>query len=100
MKMLLKIILLLLIIAVLGVVGVKKLKEKKAQEASSPIAKIYPIVVKSMQPKSSQVKLTLPYLAIGANESDVTLSSRIASRVEKMILSGVSVKKGEVIKKL
>ena len=100
MKTVLKTILVLLVIVGLGLGGMKILQQKKAQEASSPIAKIYPIVVKSMQPKSSQVKLTLPYLAIGANESDVTLSSRIASRVEKMIQSGVSVKKGEVIAKL
>jgi len=100
MKTVFKTILVLLVIVGLGLGGMKILQQKKAQEASSPIAKIYPIVVKSMQPKSSQVKLTLPYLAIGANESDVTLSSRIASRVEKMIQSGVSVKKGEVIAKL
>ena len=100
MKKVLKIVLALLIVAVLVVLGIKTLKNKKAQEASSPVAKIYPVVVKTMQPKSSIVKLTLPYLAVGMNESDVTLSSRIASRVLEMTQSGVHVKKGELLAKL
>ncbi|SFV61066.1 efflux transporter, RND family, MFP subunit [hydrothermal vent metagenome] len=100
MKSLLKVGLVLLVVAGLAILGIKKIKDKRAKEASTPIAKIYPIIAKSIEPKSSQVKLTLPYLAIGENESDVTLSSRIASRVEEMIQSGASVKKGEVIARL
>jgi len=97
---LLKIALVLIIVAGLAKFAITKLKEKKAKEASAPMAKVYPIVAKSMQPKSSQVKLTLPYLAQSINESDVTLSSRIASRIIKITKSGKHVKKGEVLVKL
>lgn len=100
MKTLLKVIVSLVIVSALVLLGIKAVKNKKAKEASSPIAKIYPIVVKTMHPKSSKVKLTLPYLAIGMNESDVKLSSRIASRVLEIIQSGVAVKKGEILAKL
>ena len=97
MKKILKIVLALIVVALLVVLGIKTVKNKKQKEASAPVAKIYPIVAKTMQAKSSEVKLTLSYLAQGMNESDVTLSSRIASRVLKMTQSGVKVKRGEVL---
>ncbi len=100
MKKSIKIIIALLVVAGLVIFGVKTLKAKKEKEASAPIAKIYPIVVKTMQATNSEVKLTLPYLAQGENESDVTLSSRIASRVEQMTQSGIHVKKGDILAKL
>ncbi len=97
MKKILKIVLALIVVALLVVLGIKTVKNKKEKEASAPVAKIYPIVAKTMQAKSSEVKLTLSYLAQGMNESDVTLSSRIASRVLKMTQSGAKVKRGEVL---
>lgn len=100
MKKILRIVLILAVIAVLVLLGMKAVKNKKAKEASAPTAKIYPLVVQTMTPKSSSIRLTLPYLAISTNETDVTLSSRIASRVERIKKSGESVKAGDVVARL
>ncbi len=100
MKKILKIIVALIVVAILVILGIKAIKHKKAKEASAPIAKIYPVVVKTIQTKPSHVTLTLSYLAEGMNESDVTLSSRIASRVLKMTASGSTVKKGDILVQL
>ncbi|BAF72378.1 efflux RND transporter periplasmic adaptor subunit [Sulfurovum sp. NBC37-1] len=97
MKKVLKILLFLVVIIALAVLGAKLIHDKRAKEASTPPAKIYPIVAKAMIPKVAQVKLTLPYLAETLNETDVTLSSRIASRVEQIVKSGSEVKKGEIV---
>ena len=100
MKKILKVALILVVIAVLVLLGLKAVKNKKAREASAPTAKTYPIVVQTMVPRTSSFRLTLPYLAISINETDVTLSSRIASRVESIKKSGESVKAGEVVARL
>ncbi len=97
MKKVLKIVIALAVIAVLVIGGIRLVKAKRAQDAAQPIAKIYPIVVKTMVPKKGAVKLTLPYLAETHNETDVTLSSRIASRVEQIVKSGEQVKKGQIV---
>lgn len=97
MKKIVKIVLILVVIAALALLGIKAIKNKRAKEASAPVAKIYPIVVKSMAPKLADVTLTLPYLAEAHNEQDVMLSSRIASRVEQIVKSGSEVKKGDVV---
>jgi multidrug efflux pump subunit AcrA (membrane-fusion protein) len=89
-----------LVAAALVVGGVKAVKNAKAKDAAMPKAKIYPIVVKTMSPKISHAKLTLPYLAEVANDKDVQLSSRIAARIVSIKRSGSSVKKGEVVVKL
>jgi multidrug efflux pump subunit AcrA (membrane-fusion protein) len=88
------------VVAALVVGGVKAIKNARAKDAATPKAKIYPIVVKTMNPKLSQAKLTLPYLAEVANDKDVKLSSRIAARIVSIKRSGSSVKKGEVVIKL
>ena len=100
MKKILKIVLILAVIAVLVLLGLKAVQNKKAREASAPVAKIYPVVVQTITPKVSSVRLTLPYLAISTNETDVTLSSRIASRVESIKKSGEGVKAGDVVARL
>jgi len=92
-----KIIIALLVVAGLGIAGVKKIKEARAKDASLPKAKIYPIVVKTLNPKMSKVKLTLPYLAEVANDKDVKLSARIAARVKSIKPSGTHVKKNSVV---
>jgi flagellar basal body-associated protein FliL len=84
MKKILRIVLILAAIAALVLLGLKAVKNKKAKEASTPVAKVYPLVVQTMTPKISTAKLTLPYLAVSENEADVALSSRIASRVESI----------------
>ncbi len=100
MKKIVKILIILAVIAALALLGIRAVKHKRAQEAKTPQAKIYPIVVNTMTPAPSEVKLTLPYLATVANEADVTLSSRIASRVEKIAKSGMRVAKGETVAQL
>lgn len=97
MKKMLKVLLFLLVIVVLAALGAKLIHDKRAKEASTPPAKIYPIVAKTMIPEAKQVRLTLPYLAQALNETDVTLSSRIASRVEQIVKSGSEVKKGDIV---
>ena len=100
MKKVLKIVIVLAVVVGLVIGGVLLLKAKRAQDAAQPLAKIYPIVVNTMVPKKSTVKLTLPYLAETLNETDVTLSSRIASRVEQIVKSGEQVKKGQIVASL
>jgi len=97
MTKVLKVLLFSVIVAVLIAAGIKLVKSKRSKEAATPSATIYPIVVKTMAPKVTQVKLTLPYLAQTLNETDVTLSSRIASRVEQIVKSGSEVKKGDAV---
>ena len=97
MKKMFKVLLFLVVIVILAVAGAKLIHDKRAKEASTPSAKIYPIVAKSMTPKAKEVRLTLPYLAQTLNETDVTLSSRIASRVEQIVKSGSEVKKGDIV---
>jgi RND family efflux transporter MFP subunit len=100
MKKLLKIVMILVAIALLVLLGMKAVKNKKAREASAPAAKIYPVVVQAMTPEVSNVTLTLPYLAESINEMDVTISSRIASRVESIKKSGERVVAGDVVARL
>jgi len=88
------------VIAALVVAGAKAVKKAQAKDKAAPKAKIYPVVVSKMSPKVSQVELTLPYLAEVANDKDVKLSSRIAARIIKIMPSGSSVKKGDLIVKL
>ncbi len=100
MKKLLKIALTLVIVAALAMLGIKAVKKKRAQDASLPPAKIYPIVVKTIKPKSSEITLTLPYLAESYNETDLSIASRISARVAMIKKSGDEVKKGETVVKL
>ena len=100
MSKMLKIGLGVVVAAALVAGGVKAVKKARAKDAATPKAKIYPIVVSSMTPKISQVKLTLPYLAEVANDKDVKLSSRIAARILMIKPSGSHVKKGDLIVKL
>ncbi len=96
-KNVLKFIVFIAVVVALAVLGIKKVKEAKAQDASLPKAKIYPIMVSTIEPKSSQVTLTLPYLAEVNNDKDVQLASRIAARVESIKPSGAKVNKGDVL---
>lgn len=100
MKKVVKALIILLVIAVAAIVGAKVIKAKRAKEAKAPVAKVYPIVAKTMVPKVGDVKLTLPYLAEVANDKDVVLSSRIAARILSIKKSSTPVKKGEVIAQL
>ena len=96
----LKIALFLVVAAALGVAGATKIKEARKKDASYKEADIYPIVASTITPKQDRVILTLPYLAQVANEKDVKLASRIAARIDMLLPSGTSVKKGEVVVQL
>lgn len=100
MKKIVKIAIGVTVVAALGVAGVKKVKEARAHDAALPQATIYPIVAKTFTPQITDVKLTLPYLAVVANDKDVQLASRIAARIQKIKPSGSSVKKGDVLVRL
>jgi len=95
-----KIIIGIVVIVGLGFVGVKKIKSARAKDASLPKAKIYPIVVSSIQPKVTNVKLTLPYLAEVKNDKDVKLSSRIAARILEIKPSSSHVNRGDILVRL
>jgi len=95
MKKVLKILIILAVIALLIVAAVKTIQKKKAQAANIPTAKIYPVVVKAMQPKLSEVTLTLPYLATVGNDADIIVASKLPARVVSIKKSGAKVRKGE-----
>ena len=100
MSKIIKIVVGILVIVALVFVAITKLKEKREANETVSEATIYPIVVDSLVPKESNVKLTLPYLAEVQNDKDVKLSSRIAARILMIKRSGSHVKKGEVVVKL
>ena len=89
-----------LIVAGIVLMGVKAIKNAQAKDANTPQAKIYPIVVSQMNPKITDVILTLPYLAEVSNDKDVKLYSSVATRILSIKASGLHVSKGEVIARL
>jgi len=97
MKKIMKTLLILIAVALIVIVAIRTLQERRARNAQTPPATIYPVVVNAFVPKVSNVTLTLPYLALSMNESDVKVSSRIAARIEKIKKSGTHVEKGEVV---
>jgi len=100
MKKIVKTGVILIIIAVIVFIAVSRLLEIRKRNAELATAKIYPIVVKEISPKITDVKLTLPYLAEVANDKDVKLTSRISARILKIMPSGSKVHKGEIVVKL
>jgi multidrug efflux pump subunit AcrA (membrane-fusion protein) len=86
-----------ILIIVGGVIIVKKAKKR---DESAPIAKTYPIVISTFTPKTGDIELTLPYLALVQNDNDVILSSKIASRINYIKPSGSQVGKGDIIVRL
>jgi len=93
-------VILIIIVLLLVALGIRAIKHKKAKEAKIPPAKSYDVVVKSFTPKLTDTILTLPYLAIGQNEKDTTISSKIAGRVLMIKHEGTKVKKGDLIAKV
>ena len=96
-KKILKIVLILLAIAAIVIGGMKVIKAKRAKEAQTPVAKVYPLVVKTITLAKAPVRLTLPYLAQVENEENAVLSARMAARVLKIKKSGQKVTKGEIL---
>jgi multidrug efflux pump subunit AcrA (membrane-fusion protein) len=100
MKKIITIIVTVVIAVGLIILGVKAVKKAQARDAQIPKAVVNPIVISSLVPRKTAVRLTLPYLAEVANDRDVQLSSKIAARIEMIKKSGIKVKKGDVIARL
>ncbi len=77
--------------------GVVVLKKKKAAMADIPPMKVYQQIVATAIPQQEDIILTLPALAEVRSDKDVTLSSKLASRITSMVTSGDKVKKGQVV---
>lgn len=89
------------ILIILGLIvgGVKLIKKRRAEDAKLATAKIYPIVVKTTQPKQ-QATLTYPYLALVKNDSFVTVTTKFAGKVKCIAKTGGYVIKGDVIARI
>ena len=99
-KKIVKTLLIVLVIVAIVVGGMKVIQVKKAKEAQAPVAKVYPIVVKTVNATPSKAQLTLPYLAQVENDENVMLSSRMPARVLMIKNSGEKVQKGDLLVKL
>ncbi len=97
---LIKSLIIILIAALIVAGGVKIIKKRKAEEASIPKPAVYPIVVKTYQPKEENLLLTLPYLALVKNSNEVTVNSKFAGRIEFVKELGEKVKKGDIVVKI
>jgi len=100
MKKIVKILIFLLIVALIVVGAVKFVKKRKAQEAKIPKAKEYAVLIHTADIKKSNVRLTLPTIALAQSDNNVMVSSKVAGRVIFAKKSGDIVKKGETIIKL
>jgi len=90
-----------IIIVIVLVVGAGLLLQKKiSANAQIPPAKNFGIVVKTVTPHQGSVVLTTPILATVKNDNDITLSSKFAANVEKIVSVGTVVKKGDVLVEL
>lgn len=90
----------LVVIALIVVGAVQAIKHKKAQMAQISPAKTYGVVVPEQQATRSDIRLTVPYLALVQSDNDVNLASKITSRVEMIVNSGSRVKAGDILVKL
>jgi len=96
----LKIVIPVIIGAALVFVGVNLIKKKKEEEAKLQGAKIYPLVVKTITPKTEETNLTLPYIATVKSSKEVTLSSKFSGRILYIKNLGEKVKKNETLIKI
>jgi multidrug efflux pump subunit AcrA (membrane-fusion protein) len=87
-------------IAIIIISGIIVIKKAKQRDADAPVAKVYPVSVATVKTVLEQVTLTLPYLAQVQNDQDVTLTSKLAARIQFLKPSGSTVNKGEVIARL
>ena len=89
-----------LAVAGLLAAGVIIIKNKKESLSKTPSMKSYAMIISSIKPKTQEVSLSLPYLAVIESDKNVALSSRISARIEKIIKCGSKIRKGEVLVKL
>jgi len=93
MKKIIWIIIVMLLVAG-GVIAVKK---KRQNLARIPPMTVYHQVVEVTTPTTTDITLTLPALAELRSDRDVTLSSRLSSRIISIARSGDMVHKGQVV---
>jgi biotin carboxyl carrier protein len=88
----------IVILITIGLVigGVKLIKKRKAEDAKLATAKIYPIVVKTVKPKSQAI-LTYPYLALVKNDSQITVTTKFTGKVTCIANTGEHVIKDTVV---
>jgi hypothetical protein len=77
--------------------GVFAVKKKKQSMTTIPAMKLYHQIVEVQALKRSDIVLTLPALAEVRSDQDVTLSSKLASRINSMVKSGDRVHKGQIV---
>ncbi len=100
MKKILVYIGVIIVISLLVLVGLKAVNHKKELELKTPVAYNYDMKVRTLNPKLSNVVLTLPYLATTKSNDNVKISSRVSARIKYIIKSGTVVKKGQIIVKI
>jgi len=86
-----------IVVIVIVVAGITLIQIRKNKENKLPMAASYAMVVSTITPEYGKTQLTLPYIALVQNDADVSLSTKIAGRVEFIKPSGSKVRKGEVI---
>ena len=100
MKKIIKISIALIVVIALVLGAVKLVKKRKAEDANTPTAKIYPIAVKAITPKTGHIKTTLDYLAIVKNNKNTTITSKFAGKIKCIAKLGSYVSKGQTIVKI
>ena len=90
----------IIVVVIIILLGIFAVKRAKSREENKPVAKQYPVVVRTIKPVETNVRLTLPYLAIAQNDKDVNVASKIAARIRSIKPSGSRVKRGEIIARL
>ena len=94
-----KIVVILMVILILAGVGVLVKKKKKELFALKP-PKAYPIIVKTIKPKMENFYLSLDGLGLIESNTDVNISTKVASRILYLKGLGEHVKKNDVLVKL
>ena len=90
----------IIVIVVILALAIMVVKKAQRRDAEAPVAKTYPMVIKTVKPEFKEVTLTLPYLAVVQNDEDVVIASKIAARIESIKPTGTNVSKGEIIARL
>ncbi len=90
----------LLVLILLIVAGIRIIKMKKLAMAQILPAKTYSMVVATNTAKSSDVQLTLPYLALVQSDTDVEITSKISSRIKMILPNGKKVSTGDILVEL
>ncbi len=89
-----------IVIVILLIAAFLVVKKAKDKDESAPVAITYPVVVSTLNLQKANVQLSLPYLALTQNDKDVSLSSKIAARIEYILPSSSTVKAGDIIARL